>query len=293
MAVNFDLDFTGDTKRQFFLFVLTLILIGISIADKPFHKATEKFSNFLEPNVKSVGVECFGNEDNSMMNNDLNEGYWGGHADQPTRIYSTGPPVGGTQSTAYQLYQQAVNAATPTLHQLELASNMPGGGYGYIDTPEAPGIVPPAGDDTFYDAAAVNFGNRRQELISPCAQNAPTFVASSLLPKTNLPGQESWNVYDTKALANQNFLSATQRVGVDTVLSSNKNPSYDIRNNIPNPIYEVSPWYNSSITPDQQRRPLDGYVPENGIYGAGMSSTYGPTGRNQNNMSKPPLGHLR
>lgn len=42
--------------------------------------------------------------------------------------------------------------------------------------------------------------------------------------------------------------------GVDTVGQSLKNPSYDIRGNIPNPKINVSPWMNSSITPDTNLR---------------------------------------
>jgi hypothetical protein len=38
--------------------------------------------------------------------------------------------------------------------------------------------------------------------------------------------------------------------GVDTVGQSLKNPSYDIRGNIPNPKNIISPFLNSSIEPD-------------------------------------------
>lgn len=38
--------------------------------------------------------------------------------------------------------------------------------------------------------------------------------------------------------------------GVDTVGQSLKNPSYDIRGNIPNPKSVISPFLNSSIEPD-------------------------------------------
>lgn len=249
--------------------MLTLLLIMILSKPPSFDSITDNISTLFEPNLNTVTVECFG---------DQGMGYWDGSANQPSMVHSTGPPVGGTQSASYQLYQQAVNAATPTVGQLSRASNLPGGGQGFVGTPDAPGLVPPAGQSTLYDAAAVNFGNRRAELISPCAQNAPTFVASSLLPKINLPGVPSWSVMDTEALANQDFLSPTQQVGVDTVLSSLRNPSYDIRNNIPNPINVVSPWLNSTITPDLTRRPLDAYVPQDGVYGCGSSCSYGPDG---------------
>jgi hypothetical protein len=254
------------TQKQVTVIVFTLLLAFLAISISRNKAIADEFTDlFFEPNTRCIEVECFGNQ---------GQGYWDGAANRPSHIVSTGPPIGGTQSASYQLYQQAVNAATPTLGQLEKASNLPGGGYGYINTPEAPGLLPPSGKNTFYDAAAVNFNNRRAELISPCAINAPTFVASSLLPKIDLPGVPSWNVMDTQALANQDFLAPTQQIGVDTVLSSKRNTSYDIRNNIPNPINVVSPWLNSTITPDLQRRPLDSYVPQDGIYGCGMSCSY-------------------
>lgn len=71
---------------------------------------------------------------------------------------------------------------------------------------------------------AVNYGNERAQSISACAQNAPTFVATSLLPKPAIPGQQAWDIgAPNNILANQNFLSATQQIGVDTVLGSTKN----------------------------------------------------------------------
>lgn len=245
--------------------LLVIILVSIlSSQSNAFETVTENFANMFEPNLNCVSVEAFG--DQGMG---------------PSNVTSTGPPVGGTQSASYQMYQQAVNAATPTVSQLENISNLPGGGYGYVGTNDVPGMVPPAGEGTFYDAAAVDFGSRRGEMISPCAQNAPTFVSSSLLPKVNLPGVPSWDVVDTEALATQDFLAPTQQIGVDTVLSSLRNPSYDIRNNIPNPINVVSPWMNSTITPDLQRRPLDSFVPEDGVYGYGK------------HVNSAPLGHMR
>lgn len=257
--------------------ILLLFTTLIFIQVQGFEPLTDQVSNtiekFTEPNLRSICVEAFGDE--SGMG-----GYNNGYG---VPVHSKGPPVGGTQLANYQLYQQAVNAATPTVTQLENISNQPGGGYGYTNTPNAPGLVPPAGQP-FYDAAAVDFGNRRAELISPCAQNAPTFVASSLLPKMNLPGVPSWQVTDTTALANQDFLSPTQQYGVDTVLSSLRNPSKDLRGDIPNPVAVVSPWQNTTITPDLERRPLMAYVPSDGVYGSGINTaTYGP------NNTVPPL----
>lgn len=173
------------------------------------------------------------------------------------------------QLLAYQLYQQAVDAATPNQYQLDSA-----GGQVPIDH-QMFDPVPMGNMPAQYQA--VNFGNPRADQISVCAQNAPTFVSTSLLPKPTVPGQDSWDIgAPQNILASQDFLSAVQQIGTDTVLGSLRNASYDIRNNIPNPINVVSPWMNTTITPDLERRPLDCFIPENGLYGCG------PAGANVN-----------
>lgn len=196
----------------------------------------------------------------------------------------------GDQLLSYQLYQQAVNASTPTQQQLNSISGnsqqQTGLGadqlMGGLSADYAPynnlGNSGPMLYDSEYQA--VNFGAGRAESISACAQNAPTFVATSLLPKPTMPGQQSWEVGAPQdVLANQNFLSAVQQIGTDTVLSSHRNASLDLRGDIVNPINVVSPWNNTSITPSQEQRPLSCFIdPGQGIYGCG-----GPmVGSNQN-----------
>lgn len=206
----------------------------------------------------------------------------------PQKLTNAGLTASGDQLLDYQLYQQAVNAATPTVQQLNsisgnadqqtgiTADKLKGG----LSANFAPYDVVTDNGPNLYasEYQAVNIGNDRAQSISACAQNLPTFVSSSLLPKPTIPGANSWNTGAPQdILANQNFLSASQQIGVDTVLSSNKNPSYDIRNTIPNPINVVSPWNNTSITPDLDRRPLDGFLPDTGLYSCG-----GPAGCGQN-----------
>jgi hypothetical protein len=52
------------------------------------------------------------------------------------------------------------------------------------------------------------------------------------------------------SVKNRNLINVTRAIGVNTIGSSLKNPSYDIRGNIPNPKMVVSPWNQSSIEPD-------------------------------------------
>ena len=74
-------------------------------------------------------------------------------------------------------------------------------------------------------------------------------ISDDLLPKKS----EDWfetpsvgtNVEDANLLADALF-----RGGINTVGTTNKNASYDLRGNIPNPKIVVSPWNNSSYDPD-------------------------------------------
>jgi hypothetical protein len=190
----------------------------------------------------------------------------------------------GSQLLSYQLYQQAVNAATPTTSQLNSISGQSqeqtGNSVldGGLSSNTAPYAMLNDGGPQMYasEFQAVNLGSERAQSISACAQNAPTFVATSLLPKPAIPGQQAWDVTaPNNILANQNFLSATQQIGLDTTLSSTKNQSWDIRGNpAPNPINVVSPWNNTDIMPDLERRPLVCQsTQDQGIYGCASSRT--------------------
>ncbi len=204
----------------------------------------------------------------------------------PQRDTEVNLDAAGSQLLAYQLYQEAQNASIPTLAQLNAISgqsqdqtgpNSPL--QGGVDSDAPPYAYMGLGQPNLpTEYQAVNLGNPRAESISACAQNAPTFVATSLLPKPVVPGQNSWNVEAPEnILASQDFLAATQQIGVDTVLSSLRNASHDIRGDIVNPIRVVSPWQNTSIQPDLERRPIIDFIPNNGLYGSenlGVGSQY-------------------
>jgi hypothetical protein len=213
--------------------------------------------------------------------------YAGPDGFSPQKDIGVNLDASGSQLLAYQLYQEAVNASTPTLAQLNAAS-------GQSQEQTGPNSPLEGGVDDMYPSyaymgsgkgmnyssefQAVNLGNPRAESISACAQNAPTFVATSLLPKPVVPGQNAWSVDAPESiLASQSFLAATQQIGVDTVLSSNRNASHDIRGDVVNPIRVVSPFMNTTITPDLERRPLIDFIPGNGLYGSsnlGVGSQY-------------------
>ena len=213
---------------------------------------------------------------NKRTNVQSNNMFAGPDASTPMQNSTVNLRSSGDQLLEYQLYQQAINASTPTQQQLDAIS-------GYTtdqsnqDFKTAPyDAFSLSGSKYKTDFQAVNYGNSEmQNSISACSQNAPTFVATSLLPKPTIPGQSTWDIASPNdILASQNFLSATQQIGTDTVGSSLRNPSYDIRGDIPNPINVVSPWLMSTITPDLQRKSLSCDVPDGGIYGCPANTNF-------------------
>lgn len=58
-------------------------------------------------------------------------------------------------------------------------------------------------------------------------------------------------------VSNQNFLTAGYHIGINTQGQSLRNPNLSIRSEPPNPRDVVSPWNQSTIEPDLNRRPLE------------------------------------
>lgn len=56
---------------------------------------------------------------------------------------------------------------------------------------------------------------------------------------------------------NQNYLTAGYHLGVNSVGSTLRNANMQLRSELPNPRTQVSPWLNSTIEPDLNRKPLE------------------------------------
>lgn len=56
---------------------------------------------------------------------------------------------------------------------------------------------------------------------------------------------------------NQNFLTAGYHVGINSIGSTLRNANMQLRSEIPNPQVKVSPWQQSTIEPDLNRKPLE------------------------------------
>ena len=78
-----------------------------------------------------------------------------------------------------------------------------------------------------------------------------------LLPKDPNSVWAQQNPLGSGSLKGKNFLSAGALIGINTVGQSMRNANYQIRSEPPNPQIPVSVFYQSTITPDINRRTLE------------------------------------
>jgi hypothetical protein len=91
---------------------------------------------------------------------------------------------------------------------------------------------------------------------------ASCFPKSQLTPDDLLPTNECnvWsksNPSGSGSLADRNFLQAGWATGISSVGSTLRNANLQLRSEPPNPQVSVSPWMQSSISPDLERKPLE------------------------------------
>lgn len=79
------------------------------------------------------------------------------------------------------------------------------------------------------------------------------FNAGSLLPAQ----QTDWfEVHNNVNVKNSHLINVYRPVGANTVSGSLRNASHDFRGDIANPKYVVSPWLQSTISPDHNNKGL-------------------------------------
>jgi hypothetical protein len=91
------------------------------------------------------------------------------------------------------------------------------------------------------------------------------YPQQALKPEDLLPSQESDAIKEFNLaqpigegiLADVNLLDAGSHIGVNTVGQSLRNANRQLRSDPPNPQVNVSPWMNTTISPDLPRRPLE------------------------------------
>jgi hypothetical protein len=84
-----------------------------------------------------------------------------------------------------------------------------------------------------------------------------TLSADDLLPKDKHSQWAEVNPEGSGELKDRNFVEAGWHFGIDTVGQSLRNANYQVRSEPANPQVKVSPWMQSTIGPDANRKALE------------------------------------
>jgi hypothetical protein len=108
-------------------------------------------------------------------------------------------------------------------------------------------------------SASVNASNNQ---AAEDLRKASCFPKSQLTPEELLPQDNSstWakvNPQGAGTLKDKNFLQAGHHVGINTVGQTLRNPNLQLRSEPPNPQVKVSPWQQTTMDPDANRRPFE------------------------------------
>jgi hypothetical protein len=93
-------------------------------------------------------------------------------------------------------------------------------------------------------------------------QAASCFPKDQVMPQELLPHDNSslWaqvNPQGQGSLQDKNFLQAGHHIGINSVGQTLRNANLQLRSEVPNPRVQVSPFLQSTIQPDVNRRPLE------------------------------------
>ena len=78
-----------------------------------------------------------------------------------------------------------------------------------------------------------------------------------LLPQSNSSEWAKVNPQGVGTLKDKNFLQAGYHVGINTVGQTLRNANLQLRSDPPNPQVAISPWLQSTISPDMNRKPME------------------------------------
>lgn len=100
-------------------------------------------------------------------------------------------------------------------------------------------------------------GLSAEELKHACFPTDKELTANELMPANEYAAWADVHPHGVGVLQDKNFLHAGHHIGINTVGQSLRNANYNFRSEPPNPQVQVAPWLQSTIGPDQLRRPLE------------------------------------
>lgn len=119
-----------------------------------------------------------------------------------------------------------------------------------------------------HDEINASAGGELEEGFEPNEEKIQTNIPSCL-PKDQLMPQEllpqdspanQWSLANPQGsgtLKDKNFLQAGYHVGINTVGQTLRNANLQLRSDPPNPQVQVSPWQQTTINPDLNRKPFE------------------------------------
>lgn len=118
-------------------------------------------------------------------------------------------------------------------------------------------------EDVVVGAESTN--NARPQNVDFPTQQQPTqcfprdrLTADDLLPRDAANSQFSQvNPAGQGDVDGANFLTAGNKIGINSVGTSLRNANQQLRSEPPNPQVQVSPWMQTTIQPDLNRKPLE------------------------------------
>ena len=99
-------------------------------------------------------------------------------------------------------------------------------------------------------------GSQMNQLPSECYPK-DVLASADLLPRDANSLWAQVNPSGQGSLADQNFLTAGFHIGINTVGQTLRNANRQLRSEPLNPQVKVSPWLQTTIEPDINRRPLE------------------------------------
>ena len=103
-----------------------------------------------------------------------------------------------------------------------------------------------------------------EENSSDLTTNIPSCLPKDqLMPQELLPQDtpaNQWSLANPQGsgtLKDKNFLQAGYHVGINTVGQTLRNANMQLRSDPPNPQVQVSPWQQTTINPDTNRKPME------------------------------------
>lgn len=100
------------------------------------------------------------------------------------------------------------------------------------------------GDDDVGSTGLANYTPGVKKIMS----TEDKFNSGELLPNEN--SKDWFDDVQATTVKNRHLINIYRPVAVNTIVTTNKNPSHDIRGTPPNPKTVVSPWMNSSYEPN-------------------------------------------